>query len=136
MAALILVGFLFYREMGRWKGESFMGIEAVVRSVGRDPIFDIEVAKFNSVDGSLQLALELPKELVILKKGRKAMIDLRSEPQDGDLVMKGVVYRIDDIKRKVEISFHGLWMRISYKKENPFNLEEGKKIYLSIKFIK
>lgn len=113
-----------------------MGIEAVLKSVKEDPIFDIEVATFDSVDNSLQLALELPKGLVSLKKGRKALIDLRDEALDGDLVMKGLVYKIDDEGRKAEISFHGLWLRISYKKDNPFNLEEGKEVYLSIRFTK
>lgn len=113
-----------------------MGIEAILKSVERDPTFDIEIATFDSVDGSLQLSLELPRGLIVLKKGKKAVIDLGSEVADGDLVMKGIVYRIDGKRRKVEISFHGLWLRILYEKKNPFKLDEGDKVYLSVKFIK
>ncbi len=111
-----------------------MGIEATLETLERDPVFDIEVAKFKSKDGSLTLSLELPRDLIDLKKGSKVLIDL-GEEGEGDLVMKGVVYKVDEGEKKIEISFHGLWMRISYKK-NPFDLEEGKEVYLVMKLPK
>ncbi len=111
-----------------------MGIEATLETLERDPVFDIDVAKFKSKDGSVIFTLELPKDLVKLKKGSRVQLDL-GEESDGDLVMKGVVYKVDDGEKRIEISFHGLWLRMSYKK-NPFELEEGKEVYLVMKFLK
>ncbi len=111
-----------------------MGIEATLEALERDPVFDIEVAKFKSKDGSIVLSLELPKDLINLKKGSKVLIDL-GEEADGDLVMKGVVYKVDEGEKKIEVSFHGLWLRMSYKR-NPFDLEEGKEVYLVMKLLK
>ncbi len=111
-----------------------MGIEATLESLERDPVFDIDVARFKSKDGSLVLTLELPKDLVRLKKGSKVLLNL-GEESEGDLVMKGVVYKVDEGEKRIEISFHGLWLRISYRK-NPFDLEEGREVYLVMKLLK
>ncbi len=111
-----------------------MGIEAILDALDKDPVFDIEVARFKSKDGSISLSLELPRNLIDLKKGSKVLIDI-GEESDGDLIMKGVVYKVDEGEKRIEISFHGLWLRMSYKK-NPFNLEEGKEVYFVMKLLK
>ncbi len=111
-----------------------MGIEATLESLERDPLFDIDVARFKSKDGSITLTLELPRDLVKLRKGSKVLLNL-GEESDGDLVMKGVVYKVDEGGKRIEISFHGLWLRMSYKK-NPFDLEEGREVYLVMKILK
>ncbi len=114
-----------------------MGIEATLETLERDPVFDIEVARFKSKDGAITLLLELPKDLrdlTNLKKGSKVLIDL-GEEANGDLVMKGMVYKVDEGEKRIEVSFHGLWLRMSYKK-NPFDLEEGKEVYLVMKLLK
>ncbi len=109
-----------------------MGVEAILETIDEDPIFDVEIAKFKTEDGSLRFSLELPKGLLNLKRGAKVVLDL-GEESEGDLVMKGIVHRVDEGGKTVEISFHGLWLRLSYRK-NPFELEEGQEIYLIMKF--
>ncbi len=110
-------------------------VEVTLKSIRQDPTFELDVLKFFSENGSLSLTLELPRGLLSIKKGSKATLTIGDE-EEGDLVMKGHVYRVDSDSRQVEISFHGLWLRMTYKSSLPFNLAEGQDVYLTMKFHK
>ncbi len=114
-------------------GESLM-VEVTLKSIRQDPAFELDVLRFSSENDSLTLTLELPKGFLILKKGSKAVLII-GEEGEGDLVMKGHVYRADTNSRQVEISFHGLWLRMTYKSSLPFKLMEGQDVYLTMRFI-
>ncbi len=115
-------------------GESLM-VKVTLRSIKQDQTFELDVLKFSSENDSLTLTLELPKGLLNLKKGSKAVLII-GEEEEGDLVMKGHVYRIDEDSKRIEISFHGLWLRMTYKGPLPFKLAEGQDVYLTMKFPK
>ena len=110
-------------------------VEVVLRSIKEDPTFEVDLLEFSSVDDTLSFTLEVPRGLLRLKKGDKAIFSL-GEEEEGDLVMKGLVYKVDDDSNSLEVSFHGLWLRMRYEKPLPFNLTEGQKVYLTLKFTK
>ncbi len=115
-------------------GESLM-IEVILKSIRQDPTFELDILKFSSENDSLKFTLEVPRGLLNLKKGSKAILNI-GEEEDGDLVMKGRVYKIDNDSKRIEISFHGLWLRITYKGTIPFKLAEDQEVYLVMKFSK
>jgi len=102
-------------------------------SIRSDPIFDIDILSFESLDGSFEATLEFPKGLIELKEGMEADLTL-GEESEGDIIMKGIVYKFDDSSKTIEISFHGLLMKLTYSRAAPFKLSQGEEVYLTIKF--
>lgn len=107
---------------------------AVLRSVRKDPLFDIDVLEFSATDGSFEFTLEFPKGLLTFKEGSEVELSLGEEKDEADILMKGIVYRIDDSSKVIEISFHGLLFRMTYHRKPPFDLSEGSEVHLSLKF--
>ncbi|MCC6029517.1 MAG: DNA-directed RNA polymerase subunit 8 [Candidatus Korarchaeum sp.] len=102
-------------------------------SIRSDPIFDIDILSFESLDKSFEAILEFPKGLINLKEGMEAELTL-GEEGEGDIIMKGIVYKVDDSSRTIEISFHGLLMKLTYSRAPPFRLSQGEEVYLTVKF--
>ncbi len=124
----------FTYKISQSAGESLM-IEVTLKSIRQDPAFELDILKFSSENESLKFTLEVPKGLLKLKKGSKALLNI-GEEEDGDLVMKGHVYKVDNDSKRIEISFHGLWLRMTYKGPIPFKLDEDQEVYLVMKFSK
>lgn len=89
-------------------------IEVELKSMRKDPLFEVDVLEFSSVDKSFEFILEFPRGLLSLREGARAEMDLGESESDGDIVMKGIVYKVDENSRVVEISFHGLLFRMTY----------------------
>lgn len=106
----------------------------VLKSLRRDPLFDIDVLEFSSTDSSFEFILEFPRGLLTLREGLEAEMELGESEGDGDIVMKGIVYKVDENSRTAEISFHGLLFRMKYHKQLPFNISEGSEVYLMLRF--
>jgi len=110
-------------------------VEMILKKWRQDPLFNIDIMEASSKDNSIIFTLEVPRGLIDLKDGTKLEVNITSKEEEGDLVMKGVVNKVDPEKKAAEISFFGLWMRLKYKKSIPFELNEGDEVYLSIKAI-
>ena len=98
-----------------------------VESVEPNSLFDVDVLKATSGDRSL--SLELPRGLIDLSSWKSFELELSKEESDGDLVMKGMVYKCAE--GLLEISFHGLWLRMKHSGSCEFS--EGDKVYLIIR---
>lgn len=109
--------------------------KVVLKSIRKDPLFDIDVLEFSASDGSFEFILEFPRGLLTLREGSEAEMRLGSEEEDADILMKGMAYKVDDASKVIEISFHGLLLRMSYRGKPPFELSEGSEAYLSLKFL-
>jgi len=106
-----------------------------LNSIRKDPIFDIDVLELSALDGSFDLTLEFPRGLLRLSEGSEAEVSLSEEEGDGDILMKGIVYKVDESSKVAEVSFHGLLLRITYSKKPPFSLSQGSEVYLAMKFL-
>ncbi len=111
-------------------------VEVTLKSIQQDEIFEVDILEFTSKDGTISFTLEIPRGLLPLKKGMTASVELGEKEEDGDIVMKGLVYKVDVESKRLEVSFHGLWLRMISKKTLPFDLSEGQDVYLVMKFSK
>ncbi|MCS7103253.1 MAG: hypothetical protein NZ992_05180 [Candidatus Korarchaeum sp.] len=106
----------------------------VIKSLRKDPLFDIDVLEFSASDESFEFTLEFPRGLLTLKEGSEAEMSLGEEEESADILMKGIAYKVDETSKVIEISFHGLLFRMTYNKKPPFELSEGSEVYLSLRF--
>ncbi len=110
-------------------------VEMILKKWRQDPLFNIDVMEASSKDNSVTFTLEIPRGLIEFKDGTKLEVNITSREEEGDLVMKGIVNKLDPEEKTAEISFFGLWMRLKCKKSIPFELNEGDEVYLSIKAV-
>ncbi len=103
-----------------------MGEVWSVKSVREDPMFNLDTLEAES-DGR-NLTLELPKGLVNLREWNSFEINISKEEEDGDVVMKGIVYKCEG--NRLEISIYGLWLRADVSK---CDLSEGEEVYVIIR---
>ncbi|MEM2490108.1 MAG: hypothetical protein QXD92_03205 [Candidatus Korarchaeum sp.] len=109
-------------------------MRALLKSLRKDPLFDLDVLEFSATDGSFEFTLEFPRGLLAFREGSEVEVSLGEEEENADVLMKGIVYRVDDASKVIEVSFHGLLLRMTYRKRPPFDLSEGSEIYLSLRF--
>ncbi len=100
-----------------------------VKAVKEDPLFNVDVLSAEA-DGR-EMSLELPRGLVDLSGWRSFEVVVSEEEGDGDIVMKGVVYRCDE--GRLEVSMHGLWLRMTVEGCDEFS--DGDEVYVVVRRI-
>ncbi len=100
-----------------------------VRAIKEDPLFNVDV--LSAETDEKEMSLELPRGLVDLSDWRSLEVTVSRDEGDGDIVMKGVVYKCDE--GRLEVSIHGLWLRMATDDCDEFS--EGDEVYIVVRRI-